>query len=195
MRLSWLGYYSDFFVYPLLIAILAGAGLNHVGFQGAALWIATCIGFVFFWTLLEYGLHRFAFHHMPVIKEMHDRHHTEEQALVGSPVWISVLAHGVLVLLPCWLTLGFADASAISTGLMIGYFWYFSVHHILHHWHPAHSGYVYRLKRQHALHHHADPGGNFGVTTGFWDVVFRTSASRRPARPRPFQDANPSQNA
>ena len=35
--------------------------------------------------------------------------------------------------------------------------------------------YVYALKRRHALHHHYDEMANFGVTSGFWDHVFRTA--------------------
>ncbi len=42
-------------------------------------------------------------------------------------------------------------------------------------WHPAHTSYVYALKRRHALHHHYDETANFGVTSGFWDHVFRTA--------------------
>jgi sterol desaturase/sphingolipid hydroxylase (fatty acid hydroxylase superfamily) len=56
---------------------------------------------------------------------------------------------------------------------MTGYLWYVSVHHSVHHWHPAHSGYLYYVKRNHAMHH-ADETHNFGVTSRFWDWVFST---------------------
>ncbi|MFZ2101941.1 MAG: sterol desaturase family protein [Oricola sp.] len=52
------------------------------------------------------------------------------------------------------------------------------MHHAVHHWHPAHSGYLYGIKRGHAMHH-ADEAYNFGVTSRFWDRVFGTS---RPSR-------------
>ena len=40
-------------------------------------------------------------------------------------------------------------------------------------------GYLGLLKRRHALHHHLDDHGNFGVTSGFWDHVFRTNLRAR----------------
>ena len=48
---------------------------------------------------------------------------------------------------------------------------------------PVHARYFYRLKRRHAQHHHVDGGRNFGVTTGFWDRIFGTVATKRPPRP------------
>ena len=35
------------------------------------------------WTLVEYLLHRYILHHLPYIKEMHEAHHNEQDALVG----------------------------------------------------------------------------------------------------------------
>jgi sterol desaturase/sphingolipid hydroxylase (fatty acid hydroxylase superfamily) len=58
---------------------------------------------------------------------------------------------------------------------MLGYLWYVSVHHMIHHWHPNHPSYLYTLKRRHAVHHHIDENANFGVTSVFWDRVFRTA--------------------
>lgn len=67
-------------------------------------------------------------------------------------------------------------ATAATAGIMLGYLWYVSVHHALHHWRMEHASYLYTLKRRHALHHHGAETCNFGVTTGFWDRLFRTSA-------------------
>jgi sterol desaturase/sphingolipid hydroxylase (fatty acid hydroxylase superfamily) len=184
MRLTKYGYYSDFVVYPVLIALLVVLGLANAGYGGALAWLGLFFGCLALWTLLEYGLHRLVFHHMLVIRTMHQRHHDEEDALVGSPVWLSLLAHALLVFLPLLWIWGFTMASAAGAGLMLGYLWYVSIHHILHHWHPPHASYVYRLKRRHALHHHGNGACNFGVTTGIWDVVFRTSVPKRDAPTR-----------
>jgi sterol desaturase/sphingolipid hydroxylase (fatty acid hydroxylase superfamily) len=177
MRLSKIGYYSDFLVYPLCIVGLAVAGLRTAGAQGIVVWLVIAFSSVVIWTLVEYGLHRFAFHELPYVKELHQQHHDEERGLLGTPIWISLAAHCLLVFLPLLLISNLALASAVSSGLMLGYLWYVSVHHILHHWHMSHGSYLYLLKRRHALHHHSDTGCNFGVTTALWDRVFQTAAT------------------
>ncbi len=174
MHLGRIGYYSDFFVYPVLILVLSGAGLLHSSPDGAAEWIATFLLCLVLWTLIEYLMHRFALHHIPYVREMHDDHHVNERAPIGTPTYLSLGLHAALALIPLWILLGFALASAATGGLMLGYLWYISVHHILHHWHPSHSGYFYGLKRRHASHHHVDEHTNFGVTSSFWDRIFGT---------------------
>jgi len=173
MLLTRIGYYSDFFVYPVLIAVLGAEGVTHAGAKEAVTHIAIFLGSLALWTLLEYILHRFVLHHLPWIREMHEQHHREVRALVGTPIWISVTLIVCFVFLPVfWLT-DFATASVATSGFMSGYLWYVSVHHMAHHWHPAHSGYLYSIKRNHAMHH-TDEANNFGVTSLFWDRVFRT---------------------
>jgi sterol desaturase/sphingolipid hydroxylase (fatty acid hydroxylase superfamily) len=181
MRLSKFSYYSELFVYPALIPALAVTGLANTGWVAASGWITLCLGFLVLWTLIEYLLHRFVFHHIPFIREMHQGHHVEERAYIGTPLWVSLSAHCSVALFPIWFVFGFWAASAAVCGLATGYIWYVAVHHILHHWHPRHSGYLYRLKRHHALHHHVDPSCNFGVTTGIWDWVFGTLKTQDPA--------------
>lgn len=177
MKLSRVGYYTDFIVYPAFIACLGFAGLSSSGMQRSVFWLTLAVASVCLWTLLEYLLHRFALHHIPLLKQMHAHHHDEEKARIGTPSWVSLSVFAALVFLPIWSTSDFLVSSAITVGLMIGYLWYISVHHIVHHWHPGHTSYVYALKRRHALHHHFDETANFGVTSGFWDCVFRTAAS------------------
>jgi sterol desaturase/sphingolipid hydroxylase (fatty acid hydroxylase superfamily) len=178
MRLTKIGYYSELFVYPVLIAALAVAGIAHAGPLAACEWISIFFGFLVLWTLIEYVLHRFVFHHIPIIQEMHHHHHCEERSFIGTPLWVSLAAHCTIVFLPILALSDLWLASAASCGLATGYIWYVAIHHILHHWHPSHSSYLYRLKRHHALHHHVDPSRNFGVTTSVWDWVFGTLAKQ-----------------
>ncbi len=182
MQLSLIGYYSDFVVYPVVIAILTVAGIRDAGENGALAWIATAFACLGLWTLVEYLMHRFVLHRIPCIKQMHDRHHVDEHAPVGTPSWLSLGAHALIVFFPLWLVSSFAMASAGICGLMLGYLWYIGVHHILHYWHTGHLGYLYTLKRRHALHHHVDETINFGVTTLFWDRVFGTAAAGKVSR-------------
>ncbi|HWU61598.1 MAG TPA: sterol desaturase family protein [Ensifer sp.] len=178
MYLSKLNYYSDFVVYPLSILVLAILGVLSAGGRAAESWVVIFLSSILAWTLVEYVLHRFLFHHFPYIRDMHENHHHAERELIGSPIWLSLLAHLVIVFLPALLLFNLPVATALSAGLMTGYLWYVAVHHIIHHWHVSHRGYLYQLKRRHALHHHGPEGFNFGVTTGFWDRVFHTAAPR-----------------
>jgi sterol desaturase/sphingolipid hydroxylase (fatty acid hydroxylase superfamily) len=175
MQLGLIGYYSDFLVYPVAIVVLGAAGLLEAGENGALGWISTACACLGLWTLIEYLLHRFGLHHIPYVRDMHDRHHAEERASVGTPTWLSLGAHLLIAFFPVLLASNFATASAVTCGLMLGYLWYISIHHILHHWHPRHPGYFYALKRRHALHHHVDETINFGVTSAFWDRLFGTA--------------------
>ena len=188
MHLSRLGYYADFCLYPLLIAMLALTVPLTGQSQSGGLWLAVFAGSLLLWTLLEYLLHRFALHRVPLFERMHQVHHDDERGSVGTPSWLSLGLFAAVIFLPAWAAGGYAFASAATAGMMTGYFWYISVHHIVHHWHPGHSGYVYALKRRHAMHHHVDQSANFGVTSGFWDRVFGTALeperSTRPAATR-----------
>ncbi|MDH4414073.1 MAG: sterol desaturase family protein [Rhizobium sp.] len=175
MQQSPIGYYSDFIVYPLIILGLAVSGALTAGADGALRWMAIALVCLALWTLIEYAMHRFVFHHMPYFEALHRQHHVEERALLGTPVWLSLPAHGALVFLPTLAIWDVATATAATAGLMAGYLWYVTVHHLLHHRLARHAGYLYRLKRRHALHHHRSQDCNFGVTSGFWDRLFRTS--------------------
>lgn len=184
MYLSKLNYYSDFVVYPLCIVIMAMLGNVHDGVRGSELWVAIFAGSIVAWTLVEYLLHRFLFHHFPYVREMHEKHHHAERELLGTPVWLSLLAHLLIVFVPALLLFDLHTASALSAGFMAGYLWYVAIHHIIHHWHVSHRGYLYRLKRRHALHHHGSENFNFGVTTGIWDYIFHTTAPEQHAGSR-----------
>lgn len=178
MKLSSIEYYSDFVAYPILILLLAAFGLSGATAAQAAQWLTLCSGAVAAWTLIEYALHRFVFHHLPVLQEMHHEHHVHETASTGTPIWASLAALIGFVSLPLWFVGGPMITSAVTAGLMTGYLWYVSTHHAIHHWHPANGSHLYALKRRHAPHHHIDGDVNFGVTTGFWDPVFRTDLPR-----------------
>jgi sterol desaturase/sphingolipid hydroxylase (fatty acid hydroxylase superfamily) len=65
-----------------------------------------------------------------------------------------------------------------------GYLAYVFVHSATHHWAPRRGSYLFRARRRHALLHHRSEEGNFGVTTGFWDVVFGTALEASDLRRR-----------
>ena len=177
MPLSRLGYFVEFAIFPVLILILSGMGLHDVGSGGAARWLGLVAMSLLAWTFIEYALHRFVFHHVPMIRESHYQHHDHERELIGTPSWVSLAVYAI-VASPFFAFFSFGTVSAVSVGLMVGYLWYITIHHLTHFAHPDHGSLLYRLKRHHALHHHVDPDNNFGVTTPLWDWVFGTLSRR-----------------
>jgi sterol desaturase/sphingolipid hydroxylase (fatty acid hydroxylase superfamily) len=178
-------YRADFYVYggvslALGVALLAGpAQLSLVGWA-----IAGALG----WTLLEYLLHRFVLHGLPPFKRWHAEHHRRPAALIAAPTLLTAAIFTTLLLLPAIWWLGAWPAAALSFGLLNGYLGYGLTHHALHR--PAASQrplgpvqrWLRRRRQWHGLHHrhtHNRPSfaasqGHFGVSSSFWDRVFRT---------------------
>jgi len=172
--LSRFAFFADFYTYPAATAafvILALAGDPQRWMASA---IAIIVGFAL-WTLVEYLLHRLVLHHLRWVKDQHDVHHNDQMALVGTPTWFSMLVFLAFVTMPALIVSTPEVAAAFTAGMMLGYLWYVTAHYGIHHWPSKSVGYFVRLKRRHALHHHFDDLGNFGVTSGFWDRVFRTN--------------------
>lgn len=174
MQLSKFGYYGDFFIYPVLIAALTLCAIYETTGLQFGEWLLFSLSGIAAWTIVEYFLHRTAFHKFPFIKQMHDAHHAMPNALVGSPTWLSVAIGSTVIFAPLWWAAGFMIASGIMTGLMIGYLCYVTVHHFNHHANPRHDTYLYWAKRRHALHHYCGETNNFGIITDFWDRLFGT---------------------
>ncbi|WP_336800475.1 sterol desaturase family protein [Kaistia sp. MMO-174] len=182
MQLRPVTYYSDFVVYPVTLTALVVAAVLWQGHINPLVWIAAYAIGLCVWTLAEYLIHRGILHNVVYFRDLHDRHHAAPTDLIGTPVWLSFLVLAAVVFWPSWYLFGFGVASGFTAGVTTGYVSYSFAHHVLHHWHPAPGSYLYRIKRRHALHHHNDVEGNFGVTTLFWDHVFGTALSERPGQ-------------
>jgi sterol desaturase/sphingolipid hydroxylase (fatty acid hydroxylase superfamily) len=172
MPLTKLGYYADFFVYPAMLLILVASALHNAPIIARVKWgLASLVGAAV-WSLLEFLAHRFILHKVSPFRQLHASHHADPRALIGTPTWLSFAAIVIGAFVPLWREAGLNLASGLTAGLMLGYLWYVSVHHAVHRW-PARPGsYLYRAKVRHAWHHGAGASCNFGVTTGWWDVVF-----------------------
>lgn len=143
----------------------------------------TLLAGIFFWTFLEYCLHRFIFHFMGespwlrhfhyVVHGMHHAHPTDPSRVIFPPflgiLFGLVIFVLLLPLMPLDLILGFLS------GIAFGYSWYEFMHYASHHIKWRYSWFK-RLKRHHLLHHHSDSfrNKNFGVTTSLWDRIFGT---------------------
>ncbi len=123
------------------------------------------------WTLIEYAMHRFILHGMPPFRGWHAQHHARPTARIASPTILSASLILGLVFLPALALLGVWRGSALTLGVLIGYFGYAVTHHATHHWNLD-SAWLKRRKRAHALHHHRAAPGHYGVTSALWDRVF-----------------------
>lgn len=127
------------------------------------------------WTLLEYLLHRFAFHGGRAwIGSRHGAHHDNvrdrDLSLASPPAVALGVGLHALALVP---TLGPLPGGTVLAGVVTGYAVYEWVHLAIHRPRPR-GRLLRRLRRHHLLHHGAQPDARFGVTTTFWDRLFGT---------------------
>ncbi len=145
-------------------------GLYHL--PSYLLLILIPIGF-FGFSLLEYIFHRWVFHteKSPAYKN-HTLHHTSPERLLGLPWFFTQLV--VLLLMVIFSALINLPSAALIVGsMLLGYAYYGGLHHLQHH----KKAFTFKhFRKMHALHnaHHKLQNYNYGVTTSFWDHVFRT---------------------
>lgn len=177
-----LAYISDFFLYGAAVTVMAiyllVAGPPDHKLEIAALALLGLAA----WTGIEYALHRFVLHGLQPFRRWHAAHHERPMALICTPTIMSAMLIVTLVFMPALLLGNWWRAFALTFGVLGGYFAYGITHHATHHWH-GNSAWLRRRKQCHALHHHLEPSGYYGVTVSFWDHVFGTA--RRPAPPAP----------
>jgi sterol desaturase/sphingolipid hydroxylase (fatty acid hydroxylase superfamily) len=177
MHINKVLYFGDFFVMPVALAAFAWLAFHGAGEAAAPLFLASLAAGLLTWTFAEYWIHRYFYHHAPVLSVLHERHHASPKDYIGAP---SFLSAGVVILLSYGPFFYFAPrfAAGFACGALIGYAAYMFVHHAVHHWSIAPGHWLYRAKVRHMVHHGRDDA-EFGIVTGFWDGVFGTSGRRR----------------
>lgn len=191
---DWLDFFSriDYKV-PLFIYIPVIVYFLYLSFITVPLfYILPLILFgLMVWTFAEYNLHRFVFHWQPPGKigerihfMFHGVHHDyprDSKRLVMVPAVSLPLAVGFYLLFKFLLTKTFGDANLVNpffVGFVIGYLFYDMTHYALHHVNFK-SKFWLDLKQHHMIHHYSDPHNGFGVSTTFWDLVYRTTFKRQ----------------
>lgn len=137
----------------------------------------------FFWTFMEYTLHRFIFHmetYMPDNKffiathyMFHGVHHSfpmDKDRLVFPVVPAIIIYLGVYAMISSALPRFMWDATL--AGIIGTYMLYDMGHYYLHHAQPLEV--VQYRKKYHMYHHYKDPDNGYGITTSFWDIIFGT---------------------
>ncbi len=134
-----------------------------------------------FWTLAEYLLHRFVFHYhasTPFGKRLmylfHGIHHDDpedQRRLLMPPAAAALIAailYGIFITM-----LGPVNVKPFFSGFLVGYLCYDYIHFATH-FGRFKSGTFLMLKQNHMKHHFVKPDALYGVSSTFWDRVFRT---------------------
>ncbi len=149
-------------------------------FSGLALY--GC-GLLFF-SLAEYLIHRFVFHSGEYTNEktwqfkIHGIHHASprDKQRLAMPLPPALVLAAVFFLV-FWLVMG-SYALFFFPGFIVGYALYLFVHYMIHTRRPP-NNILRLLWKHHHVHHHQNDHEAFGVTTPFWDVIFRTMPHKR----------------
>jgi sterol desaturase/sphingolipid hydroxylase (fatty acid hydroxylase superfamily) len=171
------------FVPVILYCLFRAFWINNT-----SIWIV--LGFVliglFVWTLTEYVLHRFLFHWMPpgklgermhfVFHGVHHDYPSDSKRLVMVPT-ISIPLAALFFFLFKFL-LGGIMVFPFFAGFLIGYLFYDMVHYAIHHYNFK-SKFWLDLKQYHMLHHYKDMNNGYGVSSKFWDLIFRTTFPKK----------------
>ncbi len=140
---------------------------------------------MFFWSLFEYMIHRFAFHFyaespraQKIVYIIHGNHHEyprDKERLFMPPVPSLILASTIFILIYLVGSLFGAGSYAFAffPGFILGYLIYGSMHYAIHAWNPPFK-WMKPLWRNHHLHHYKNTELGFGVSSTLWDHVFGT---------------------
>lgn len=157
-----------------------------------SLGIWTIMGFfllgLFIWTLTEYVLHRFVFHfELPgkigqrihfIFHGVHHDYPSDSKRLVMVPTVSIPLAALFYYLFS--LMLGSIHVAPFFIGFIAGYLFYDMSHYAVHHFNLKGKFWL-ELKHHHMRHHYSDNENGYGVSSKFWDLVFRTMFKKQKA--------------
>jgi len=169
-------------VYIPITAIISYYGLSRTSVEN---FIFMLLSGIVIWSLLEYLIHRFAFHYQPktdlgkrIHFLSHGVHHDypRDRTRLVMPLLVS-LPLAILLYFVFLLVFGSNYFLPAYAGLLIGYVAYDTIHYATHHWKM--SGPIGKfLKDYHLKHHYVDPDSAYGVSNPLWDFVFLTIPDR-----------------
>jgi sterol desaturase/sphingolipid hydroxylase (fatty acid hydroxylase superfamily) len=186
------GFYGIYSLLVILLALWSRHPLVGLSFYLAGILV---------WTLVEYLFHRYVLHgRFPpgeglIRRFMHERLdplHWEHHERPFDGLHISGALKDILPLFfvaaPFSLLFPVYTLSALLAGVVLGYVGEEWIHYFLH-FGKSRNGLFRHLKRYHLYHH--SPRGikeGYGITSGFWDIVFHTQYPR-PIRKSLFEGA------
>jgi dihydroceramide fatty acyl 2-hydroxylase len=134
-----------------------------------------------FWTLVEYGLHRFIFHFEwdhpwgeRIHFLLHGIHHDDpvDPTRLVMPPAMSIFL-GITLFYTFRSILGEVWVEPFFAFFLIGYLFYDYIHFCVHHFRPR-TPIGRFLKQNHMIHHYVNPNSRWGVSSPLWDYFFGT---------------------
>lgn len=168
----------SFAIFSLLIFLY---GVLHTGTNKLSQFALYISGFIFF-TLAEYLIHRFGYHSGKYYQEehwqfkIHGVHHAypKDKERLAMPLPLAIIIAGIIYLI-FWIIMR-SYALLFFPGFIAGYAFYLFVHFIIHTRRPPKNA-LRILWKHHYIHHYKEDNKAFGVTSPFWDIIFRTMPS------------------
>ena len=175
---------------PVSIFLLYAIGLIISAYRftdlNTAQIISLYVGGFFFFTLVEYILHRWLYHPPEDATEsrknftykIHGIHHDypKDKKRLALPPWLSVIVATVLLFIFKLIISHYSFA--FLAGFLTGYAFYLLVHYAVHIFKPPNNIFK-ALWTNHAIHHYSEDEILFGVSSPFWDYVFRTRPKQK----------------
>jgi sterol desaturase/sphingolipid hydroxylase (fatty acid hydroxylase superfamily) len=168
-----LAFYTPIVLLVIALADRPGGAVRHVAAFFAG-WLV--------WSLVEYLVHRFVFHHAFAATRpgrvaaflTHGYHHAypRDPTRIVLPPLLSVPLAAALFALSHFV-LGGGGVDVGFAGFLAGYITYDSMHYVVHHTRKT-TGVLGWLRRYHLLHHHEDLPARFGVSSPLWDLLLGT---------------------
>lgn len=164
--------------------ILLGYTLYY-GILGPSASILLFVAGFFSFTLVEYLIHRYTFHMEAKTPKkerlqyvLHGAHHhfPKDKSRLAMPPIVSIVLASVFFAF-YRLLLG-EYGIPFTGGFVAGYATYLCVHYSVHAFPPP-KNFMKVLWIHHALHHYQQPDAAYGVSSPFWDHIFRTMPEKR----------------
>jgi sterol desaturase/sphingolipid hydroxylase (fatty acid hydroxylase superfamily) len=169
---------------PLSILTLYSAALLYWSAVNTSLTVGASVALffvgVFFFTWVEYNMHRYVFHMAPYTKmreklqyTLHGVHHEfpRDKTRLAMPPLLSITIATILLLV--FRVIMGDYVFAFLPGFLVGYAIYLGMHYMVHAYQPP-KGFFKYIWINHSVHHYKNGESVFGVSSPLWDYVYGT---------------------
>lgn len=166
-------------IFGVIAAALIYYGIIEKGFE-TPLMIGLFAAGLFFFTFMEYIMHRYLYH-IPATSErkkkisytMHGVHHDypKDKSRLAMPPLLSLIIASVLFIIYRAVLGDFVFG--FLAGFLIGYAGYLAIHYSVHAFRVP-NNFLKTLWHHHSIHHYRESDRAFGVSSPLWDHVFQT---------------------
>lgn len=172
-------------IFGLISAALIYYGIIEKGFEAPAM-IGLFLAGLFFFTLIEYVMHRYLYHipattprKKKISYTMHGVHHDypKDKSRLAMPPILSLIIATVLFII-YRAVLG-DYVFGFLAGFLIGYAAYLAVHYSVHAF-KVPNNFLKILWHHHSIHHYRESDRAFGVSSPLWDYIFNTMPRKAP---------------